>query len=73
MINLVILSSQCLKDSKRSLQKKEKIITILSVFYLSMFRLERHCYINRNHNNKNWTYLFQTCVNNLTVCFGSAA
>lgn len=27
-----------------------------------MFRLKRHCYINRNHNNKNWTYLFQTYV-----------
>lgn len=38
-----------------------------------MFRLKRHCYINRNHINKNWTYLFQTYVNNLTVCFGSAA
>lgn len=62
MINLVILSSQCLKDNKRSLQKKEKKITILSVFYLSMFRLVRHCYINRNHKNKNWTYLFQTHV-----------
>lgn len=76
MINLVILTSQCLKDNVRSLQKKEekkKKITILSVFYLSMFRLKRHCYINRNHNNKNWTYLFQTYVKNLTVCFGSAA
>lgn len=48
------------KDPYRKGKKKK--ITILSVFYLSMFRLERHCYINRNHNNKNWTYLFQTYV-----------
>lgn len=53
----LFFSSQCLKDGKRSLQKLKKI-TILSVFYLSMFRLELHCYVNRNHNNKNWTYLF---------------
>lgn len=56
MMNLVILYSLCLKDNKWSLQKRKKKIEILSVFYLSMFRLEHHCYINKKkHKNKNWT------------------
>jgi len=42
------------QDAKRN--------TFLSVFYLSMFRWGHHCCINRNHNNKNWTYLFKTYV-----------